>query len=52
MDKKKIESIITKLVQEGDEPVRNPDGSKPTADDILDMIRERQGAHNPPHDEN
>ncbi len=48
MAKKKMESILDRLLQKIEENggiETDPSEPKPTADDILDMIRERQGVN-------
>jgi hypothetical protein len=45
MDEKKILSLIERLKLENGGVETDPSEPKPTADDILDMIRERQGVN-------
>lgn len=52
MTEQKKETTMQKLIRELDEGLVEIDQSapKPSADDILDMIRKRQGVINPDHD--
>lgn len=45
MDEKKLESLIERLKRETRGIETDPSEPKPTADDILDMIRQKQGVN-------
>jgi len=54
MTEQKKETVMQKLIRDFEEGLVEIDQSapKPTADDILDMIRKKQGVINPDHDKN
>ncbi len=52
MTKQNKETTMQKLIREFEQGLVEIDQSapKPSADDILDMIRKKQGVNNPDHD--